>query len=99
MCARLAEPGGGGCAITLLDHHGSASLKHLLQQEGYDLFESKLGGPGVMWHTPSAPPPAKREQPEPANNCHRWGWLAAGAAVAAVSAGALLVLGGKHRRF
>ena len=52
---KLTGAGGGGCAITLMKHDVSAERLHKLEQdldgEGYQRFETTLGGDGVgvLW--------------------------------------------------
>eukprot|EP01134_Creolimax_fragrantissima_P003557 CFRG3557T1 len=52
---KLTGAGGGGCTLTLIpqgtDRSHIESIKTALQAEGYDLWETTIGGDGVLQHT------------------------------------------------
>ena len=58
-CAVWCVAGGGGCALTLLSGSDDApdfadrvsSLVEALQASGYQCFETKIGGAGVLLHS------------------------------------------------
>lgn len=60
-CATLppirASPGGGGCALTILlgEDLSKASLVRDMAAEGFECYESSLGGDGVLWHGETVP--------------------------------------------
>lgn len=52
------DPGGGGCALTILSNDESVSKDSLLKgmvAEGFECYESSLGGDGVLWHDAGVP--------------------------------------------
>ncbi|XP_062873849.1 mevalonate kinase [Trichomycterus rosablanca] len=59
--SKLTGAGGGGCAITLLppetDESGVREVEQELRRLGFDCWETSIGAPGVLTHSPSSFPP------------------------------------------
>uniref|UniRef100_W5KAA0 mevalonate kinase n=1 Tax=Astyanax mexicanus TaxID=7994 RepID=W5KAA0_ASTMX len=58
--SKLTGAGGGGCGITLLRPETEPSVVRAAVQElkeaGFDCWETSLGGPGVLMHSPNSIP-------------------------------------------
>ncbi|XP_047674530.1 mevalonate kinase isoform X1 [Tachysurus fulvidraco] len=58
--SKLTGAGGGGCAITLLtpetEEHVVRDVIEELKQVGFDCWETSIGAPGVLMHSPTSVP-------------------------------------------
>ncbi|GAA6079254.1 mevalonate kinase isoform X1 [Tachysurus ichikawai] len=58
--SKLTGAGGGGCAITLLtpetEERVVRDVIEELKQVGFDCWETSIGAPGVLMHSPTSVP-------------------------------------------